>query len=66
MSFEFSVSSIKACCILHNYVRGHDRICFEDTFYDFPLVRIPTLGVKSNTQGVAIKEHFGNYFISPQ
>lgn len=65
-NIKFSDSIVKACCILHNYVRKHDELRFEDTLYECPLENIPTVGTRSNATGVAVRDYFANYFISPQ
>ena len=36
-SVLFSESIVKACCLLHNYVRSKDGINFDDTLYEVPL-----------------------------
>lgn len=65
-NLEFSDFIIKACCMLHNFVRKHEKLNFEDTLYECPLENIPALGVRSNVQGFSIRDDFANYFISPQ
>ncbi|XP_054263766.1 uncharacterized protein LOC128987093 [Macrosteles quadrilineatus] len=33
---DFAIEIVKACCILHNYVRDKDGVQFQDTLYRFP------------------------------
>lgn len=33
---DFVIQIIKACCVLHNYVRDRDGVQFQDTLYMFP------------------------------
>lgn len=65
-NINFSDSIVKACCILHNYVRQHDGICFEDTLYECNLENISNVGTRGNMQGVAAREYLANYFVTPQ
>lgn len=32
----FAIDIVKACCILHNYVRSRDGVQFQDTLYGYP------------------------------
>jgi hypothetical protein len=34
---DFADIVVKACCVLHNYVRARDGIRFEDTLHEGPL-----------------------------
>jgi hypothetical protein len=45
---EFCDSMVKACCVLHNYVRQKDGIHFMDTVYECPLESIYPNGVREN------------------
>jgi hypothetical protein len=45
---EFCDSMVKACCVLHNYVRQKEGIHFMDTVYECPLESIPPYGVRGN------------------
>jgi hypothetical protein len=63
---EFCDSIVKACSVLHNYVRQNDRIHFMDTVYEYPLESIPPYGVRGNLSGINIRDYFASCFISPQ
>ena len=41
---------IKACCVLHNYVRKNDGIQFDDTLYECPLERIEPVGTRGSVR----------------
>lgn len=62
----FSDEIIKACCVLHNFVRKHDGIIFHDESYECPLPVIQPVGTRANTAGTHIRDYFANYFTSPQ
>ncbi|XP_071051076.1 uncharacterized protein [Onthophagus taurus] len=49
-SLELSDIIIKACCILHNFVRKHDGVCFEDSLYECHLDNMNPVG----TRGIVI------------
>ncbi|KAG8251200.1 hypothetical protein J6590_108180 [Homalodisca vitripennis] len=36
VNIELAIDIIKACCVLHNYVRSRDGFQFADTLYRFP------------------------------
>jgi hypothetical protein len=63
---EFCDSIVKACCVLHNYVRQKDGIHFMDTVDECPLERIPPYGVRGNLSRINIRDCFASYFTSPQ
>lgn len=65
-NLEFSDFIIKACCMLHNFVRKHDNLNFEDTLYECPLENISPVGVRSDAQGFSTRDYLADYFISPQ
>jgi hypothetical protein len=45
---EFYDSMVKACCVLHNYVRQKDGIHFMDAVYECRLESISLYGVRGN------------------
>lgn len=57
---------VKACCILHNFVRKRDGLKFEDTLYDCPLDNMIAVGTRANTKGTELREYLSHYFVSPQ
>jgi hypothetical protein len=63
---EFCDSIVKACCVLHNFVRQKDGIHFIDTVYLCPLESIPPYGVRGKLSAINIRDYFASYFTSPQ
>jgi len=57
---------IKACCVLHNYVRKNDGIQFDDTLYECPLERVEPVGTRGSVRGIAVREYFTKYITLPQ
>jgi len=43
---DFSDNIVKACCVLHNYVRKNDGIQFDDTLYECPLESVEPVGTR--------------------
>jgi hypothetical protein len=62
---EFCDCIIKACCILHNYVRKNDDIQFDDTLYECPLESVQPVGTWGIIRGIAVRDYFAKYFTSP-
>eukprot|EP00079_Xenopus_tropicalis_P030698 XP_012826887.1 PREDICTED: putative nuclease HARBI1 [Xenopus tropicalis] len=61
---EFVDKIIKACCVLHNFVRLRDGYFFQDTLSnDIPDVHWAP--VRGPTGGMRVREQFANYFMSP-
>jgi hypothetical protein len=67
VNIDFCVAIIKACCVLHNYVRIKDGVQFTDTVYDCPLINYRdntnSLGRNNMTD---VQQYFSCYFTSPQ
>lgn len=67
VNINFCIGIIKACCILHNYIRIKNGIRFIDTLYDCPMdmftVNEDNRGRNSMTD---IRQYFTSYFTSPQ
>lgn len=61
-----TISVVKACCILHNFVRIKDGFQFDDTLFDSPIQGLQPIGVRSNNTGLEIRDYFARYFTSPQ
>lgn len=63
---EFCDSIIKACCILHNFVRNKDGIQFTDTLFSSEL---PSLqaghNIRPTHDAVTVRDTFAEYFTSP-
>lgn len=63
---DFCDIIVKACCILHNYVRCKDGITFIDTAYECPLDSVSTNPTERTLLAANIRKYFLSYFISPQ
>nr|CAH7743123.1 unnamed protein product [Callosobruchus chinensis] len=62
---EFAVSIIKACCVLHNYVRERDGYKFEDTLH-VPLTMEeipPCQPSRENRTSIQNRDLFADYFV---
>lgn len=69
VGIDFCVKIIKACCVLHNFVRIKDGIQFTDTLYDCPLDNYSCIDNTSNrgrNHMTDVRQYFSSYFISPQ
>lgn len=67
LSEEFTVKVIKACCVLHNFVRERDGYLFEDTLMITGLEDQPNIAVTQIRNGPKINEIRGalaDYFMS--
>jgi hypothetical protein len=58
--------TIKAYCVLHNYVRKNVGIQFDDTLYECTMECVRSVGTKGSVRGTAVREYFAKYFTSPQ
>ncbi|KAJ8720826.1 hypothetical protein PYW08_006291 [Mythimna loreyi] len=69
VNIDFCVQIIKACCILHNYVRVKDGIQIQDTFYECPLSNFRTRnnmsGVTNNISELNVRQYLSSYFVTP-
>lgn len=63
VSFDVTKNIVKACCVLHNFIRIRDGYRIEDTLTIEGMVDLPT--VPTNRSGHALREHFAEYFVSP-
>lgn len=59
---EFTDDIVKACCILHNFVRQRDGINFEDTEVH-PFEDITNFGSSSRGKGNDVRNEFADYFM---
>jgi len=62
---QFSDSIVKACCILHNFIRRNDGFQLEDTLYESNFKSIQAAGTRQNTKGKHVRDYFAKYFTSP-
>ncbi|CAI6375883.1 unnamed protein product [Macrosiphum euphorbiae] len=61
---DFTDCIVKACCILHNYVRRRDGYQFEDTFFN-NLDDIQNHGNSgARHEGIGVREYFADYFVN--
>lgn len=61
---EFTDDIIKACCILHNFVRRRDGYKFEDTLSN-NLDEFQMNGTAGARQeGIIVREYFADYFVN--
>lgn len=66
VKLEFCDLIVKACCVLHNYVRSKDGIRFIDTAYECTLESVSTNPVERTISGANVRNYFASYFTSPQ
>lgn len=67
VNVELAVCIIKACCILHNFIRVRDGFNFENTLSIEGLENMNEVNVENNNVtrcGNTIRDKFTNYFIS--
>ncbi|KAF0711608.1 protein ALP1-like, partial [Aphis craccivora] len=61
---DFTDDIIKACCILHNFVRKRCGINYEDSeTHNFEDIEARGTGTRSN--GVEVRDYLANYFMGP-
>ena len=65
VGIPFAEAIIKACCILHNYVRARDGYRYEDTLFEAPMEsllegNVPRGGMSANTT----RDKYAEYFIT--
>ncbi|XP_050532495.1 uncharacterized protein LOC126900658 [Daktulosphaira vitifoliae] len=63
-SVELSIKIVKACCILHNFVRNRDGFRFEDTLSINGFESLNDSIDVYNRSGNILRDQFANYFIS--
>ena len=57
---------IKACCVLHNYVRKNEGIQFDGTLYECSLENEQPVGTRGSVGSIAVREYFAKNFTSLQ
>ena len=67
LSLQFSKDVVKACCILHNFVRDREGIKFEDTLTINGLENVSTIPDEDESlSSLTIRDKFANYFCSTE
>lgn len=75
VSVDFSVAIVKACCVLHNFIRERDGYNFhhslsiaglEDPPEDASLISIGARRSQGQLSGTAIRNMYTDYFISDE
>lgn len=61
---DFIDEIVKACCILHNFVRKRDGINFEDS-ETYPYEDVHNFGPFPRGRGLEIRDNFAAYFMGP-
>jgi len=64
VELDFTDDIIKACCVLHNFVRKRDGTNFENS-ETISLEDIEVHGTGTRSQGIEVRDFFSNYFIGP-
>ncbi|KAB0804494.1 hypothetical protein PPYR_01464, partial [Photinus pyralis] len=63
VNIDFAENIIKACCVLHNYVRIRDGYKYEDTLYTAPLTTLNGLPAGRGTpSSLNMRDKFARYF----
>ncbi|KAJ0169827.1 hypothetical protein K1T71_014433 [Dendrolimus kikuchii] len=63
VGFNVTKNIVKACCVLHNFIKCRDGYRVENTLTIEGMVEIPT--IPTNRFNNALREHFAEYFLSP-
>lgn len=61
---DFTDSIVKACSMLHNFVRRRDGCNYQDTEINY-LDDIEIRGTGARSQGTDVRDLFANYFVGP-
>ncbi|XP_063842378.1 uncharacterized protein LOC135090053 [Scylla paramamosain] len=65
VNIDFAENIIKACCILHNYVRAREGYRYEDTLYRAPLVGLREGNVpRGGGSATSTRDRYADYFVS--
>jgi hypothetical protein len=67
VSIDFAGDTVRACWVIHNFVREKDGYNFDHTFCEEGLVDIPN-SVPQQAGRIAnyVRHHFVNYFVSSE
>lgn len=66
VSVDFAVDIVKACCILHNFVRQRDGYNYDDTLTCDGLYDLAVCNVRSNRSVNTTREEFSEFFMSAE
>ncbi|XP_022183432.1 protein ALP1-like [Myzus persicae] len=68
VSMELTEEIVKACCVLHNFVRARDGVQFDDilTVNGFDEMHSPSSTILGGRTANDIRDQFADYFISPE
>ncbi|XP_069358039.1 uncharacterized protein [Maniola hyperantus] len=61
VDIKFAENIIKACCVLHNYVRLRDGYRYDHTLYETSLINLNTEAVRPNARSLNVRDRFANY-----
>lgn len=61
---DFAEKIIKACCVLHNYVRLRDGYRFDNTLYNTSLNSLSTETVRPSARSRNTRDRFADYFVN--
>nr|CAH7768092.1 unnamed protein product [Callosobruchus chinensis] len=64
VDIEFTENLIKACCVLHNYVRLRDGYRYDHTLYITSLTSLNTETVRPNARSLNTRDRFAHYFVN--
>lgn len=64
VDIEFAENIIKACCVLHNYVRLRDGYRYEDTLFESPLPGMRTTTIRPSSRSRNTRDIFADYFMN--
>lgn len=66
VNVELAVCIVKACCILHNFIRIRDGFNFENTLSIDGLENVNEINVLNDLtrRGNTIRDKFANYLLS--
>jgi hypothetical protein len=65
VNIEFVDITVKACCILHNYVHKHLGIKFSDTAYECLLKNLSDSPESRTMSAANVRTYFASYFTFP-
>jgi hypothetical protein len=60
---DFAIDIVKACCVLHNFIRTRDGIRHEDSLHSFPSHQTSRDVTRNTRQPVTYRDFFAQYFV---